>query len=50
MLSYLAIIVMVVGLILYLATTSPKPVECGRLMFAIGLLVSLLTWGTRLVP
>lgn len=40
MLIYLPEIVMVIGLILYLATEG-KPSECGRIMFFCGLLITL---------
>jgi hypothetical protein len=34
-----------VGLVVYLAASNPKAAECGRLTFAVGLLVSLLRIG-----
>lgn len=41
-----AVVVMIVGLILYLVATPPKPAEVGRLMFFGGLFVALLrAWG-----
>jgi Na+/phosphate symporter len=42
MLIWIALVVCVVGVIVYLATEKPKPMEIGRLMFAIGLLAWLL--------
>lgn len=38
----LSIAVMLVGLAVYLLTSTPKPMELGRLMFFAGLLVALL--------
>jgi len=38
----LAGLICLVGLVLYLAAKDPKPTEVGRVMFAVGLLVSLL--------
>jgi hypothetical protein len=52
--GYLSLIVMVLGLVLYFAFTKPeqpsmKIQECGRLMFAVGLLTYLLTTAPRVV-
>lgn len=42
---YVPLIVMVVGLLVFLyADKLPSVKEVGRLMFAVGLLVLLLTW------
>lgn len=38
----LSIAVMVAGLVLYLVSAAPKPQEVGRIMFAMGLLATLL--------
>ncbi len=38
----ISVAVMIVGLVLYLVATPPRPNEIGRLMFVTGLLVTLL--------
>jgi hypothetical protein len=43
MLIYLSLLVSLLGLLIYALASSPKAAEVGRLMFACGLLVFLLT-------
>ncbi len=38
----LSLLVLIVGLVLYVVASHPKPSELGRIMFAMGLLVALL--------
>lgn len=40
--KFASIIVCIVGLIMYLMTLNPKANEVGRIMFAFGLLVTLM--------
>lgn len=42
MLIYLPQVICLIGLVLYAMASNPKASECGRIMFAFGLLVSLL--------
>jgi hypothetical protein len=43
MLIYVSLLVALVGLVVYALASNPKAAEIGRLMFACGLLVFLLT-------
>jgi hypothetical protein len=49
MIAYLSVIVAILGLILYLATSKPKPSEIGRILFFTGLLAFLLAVGEATV-
>lgn len=42
MLIYLAPLVMLVGLLMYALSANPKLAEIGRILFAFGLLVTLM--------
>lgn len=45
MLIALPVLVLLIGAVLYVVSSSAKPQELGRLMFACGLLVALLAVG-----
>jgi hypothetical protein len=47
MVAYLSIIIMLIGLVLYLAPAPAKIMEVGRIMFAVGLLVAVAQFGAR---
>jgi hypothetical protein len=40
---FLPLLVCIIGLFIYLVAAPPKVVECGRMMFWVGLLAFLLT-------
>ena len=43
MIAYLSLLVAIAGALVYLSMTKPEPKELGRITFACGLLVFLLT-------
>lgn len=43
------VLVLILGVLLYFVAANPKAQECGRLMFACGLLAALLTFGGLVV-
>lgn len=45
MIALLPVIICVVGLIMYMISGNPKLVEVGRMMFWVGLLVTLMSSG-----
>ncbi len=47
LISIWAVLVMIVGLILYLATTAAKPTEIGRIMFFVGLFWTVYRIATK---
>jgi hypothetical protein len=50
MLILFPLLVAAIGLVVYFAAThNAKVAEIGRIMFAFGLLASLLEWGPRVV-
>lgn len=49
MIIALPLLVALIGLVVYLAASSPKAQELGRLSFAVGLLVGLLRLGGDVV-
>lgn len=49
MITYVPLFVAIIGLIMYFAATNPKVQEVGRIMFAFGLLATLLPLANKMV-
>lgn len=49
MVIYTSLLIAIIGLIIYLASTTGKPQEVGRIMFWVGLLAFLIVVVPRLV-
>lgn len=47
--AYVPLLVAILGLLLYALSAQPKVAECGRLMFACGVLVTLMAEMSRAV-
>lgn len=48
--AFIPLFVCIIGLIVYLISVrNPKVTECGRIMFMMGLLVTLATWASHTV-
>lgn len=48
-LAYVCVLVLIVGLLMWFVSANPKVAECGKVMFACGLLVTLLKTATETI-